>query len=161
LNQLRRSRKPGRPKLPRGRAKGKIVPVRFKADYLRLMNSAADKNKQTLSTWIRGTLKKALKGEGLMNTYEEQVESGKQIVRQMLGNLAVEFNEPELNNLQFKITDKDFDEDRISLVDLQRREVVAKIEENDLADSPADAGVWKRLEAQIKQAIEARHRPKV
>jgi hypothetical protein len=46
-------RKPGRPKLPKGEAKGKIVPIRFtKAESERLA-AAAKKNDQTLSEWIR------------------------------------------------------------------------------------------------------------
>ena len=91
------------------------------------MNSAAQKRKTTLSTWIRGTLKKALQREGVMTAYEEQVESGKEIVRQVLSNLAAEFNEPEVNTLAFKVTYQDFDRDRISLVDPKRLRVVAKI----------------------------------
>jgi hypothetical protein len=46
-------RKPGRPRLPKGQAKGKIVPIRFtKAEAERLAD-AAKANDQTLSEWIR------------------------------------------------------------------------------------------------------------
>jgi len=49
-------RKPGRPKLPKGEAKGKIVPIRFtKAEAEQLAKAAKSKD-QTLSEWIRRTL---------------------------------------------------------------------------------------------------------
>ena len=46
----------GRPKLAKGEAKGKIVPVRFNADDLKKVTAAAKTSKQTLSEWIRSTL---------------------------------------------------------------------------------------------------------
>lgn len=55
-NPQKKPRRVGRPKLPKGDAKGKIVPVRFaKAEYERL-SRAAKVNKQSVSEWIRGTL---------------------------------------------------------------------------------------------------------
>lgn len=48
--------KVGRPKLPKGAAKGRIVPVRFAADDLKAITAAAKTNKLSLSEWIRGTL---------------------------------------------------------------------------------------------------------
>jgi hypothetical protein len=57
----RKKRKPGRPKLPKGQAKGKIVPIRFtKAEADRLAE-AARSNGQTLSEWIRRTLFAAIR----------------------------------------------------------------------------------------------------
>jgi predicted HicB family RNase H-like nuclease len=50
----------GRPKLAKGEAKGKIVPVRFNADDLKKVTAAAKASKQNLSDWIRGTLNAAL-----------------------------------------------------------------------------------------------------
>ena len=49
-------KKVGRPKLAKGEAKGKIVPVRFNADDLKRVTAAAKSSKQTLSEWIRSTL---------------------------------------------------------------------------------------------------------
>jgi hypothetical protein len=51
-----KKRKPGRPKLPKGEAKGKIVPVRFAVEELAKVQGAADAAKQTVSQWIRATL---------------------------------------------------------------------------------------------------------
>lgn len=48
--------KVGRPKMPKGEAKGRIVPVRFTADDLKLMAAAAKANNKTVSEWIRGTI---------------------------------------------------------------------------------------------------------
>lgn len=53
-------KKVGRPKLPKGEAKGRIVPVRFNAEDLKAIEVAAKRSKQTLSEWIRSTLNTAL-----------------------------------------------------------------------------------------------------
>jgi len=55
-----KAKKMGRPKLPKGHAKGKIVPVRLNDEELRLFRKAADKSEhKTLSAWIRHTLREA------------------------------------------------------------------------------------------------------
>jgi hypothetical protein len=54
-----KKRKPGRPKLPKEQAKGKIVPVRFAAEELDRVVKAAEASNQTVSQWIRGTLNAA------------------------------------------------------------------------------------------------------
>jgi hypothetical protein len=55
-----KAKKIGRPKLPKGHAKGKIVPVRFNDEELKAMTKCADKSEhKTLSAWIRHTLKQA------------------------------------------------------------------------------------------------------
>jgi predicted HicB family RNase H-like nuclease len=52
-------RKIGRPKLPKGEAKGRIVPVRFSAEEVRRITAAANARDQKLSEWIRSTLNAA------------------------------------------------------------------------------------------------------
>jgi hypothetical protein len=42
--------------MPKGEAKGRIVPVRFTADDLRAMEAAAKSKNQSVSEWIRGTI---------------------------------------------------------------------------------------------------------
>jgi hypothetical protein len=54
--QTPKPRKPGRPKLPKGEAKGGFVVVRFNADNLRKITSAARAKDQTVSDWVRSTL---------------------------------------------------------------------------------------------------------
>jgi predicted HicB family RNase H-like nuclease len=49
--------------LPKGEAKGRIVPVRFAPDTLRAMEAAAKNGKQSLSEWIRSTIDAALNGK--------------------------------------------------------------------------------------------------
>jgi hypothetical protein len=56
LSQQNKVRRVGRPKLPKGEAKGRIVPVRFTSDDLKAMAAAAKASKQTLSEWIRSTI---------------------------------------------------------------------------------------------------------
>ena len=53
-------KKVGRPKLPKGAAKGKAVQVRFTADDFKKVTGAAKARKQTVSEWIRGTLNAAM-----------------------------------------------------------------------------------------------------
>jgi predicted HicB family RNase H-like nuclease len=48
--------KVGRPKLPKGAAKGRIVPVRFTPDDLRAIEAAAKANNQSVSEWVRSTI---------------------------------------------------------------------------------------------------------
>ena len=46
----------GRPKLPKGAAKGRIVPVRFTGDDMKAIAVRAKANNQTVSHWIRSTI---------------------------------------------------------------------------------------------------------
>ena len=52
----KKTRPVGRPTLPKGDAKAKIVPVRVKPEEFRAMLSAAKASKQTVSAWVRSTL---------------------------------------------------------------------------------------------------------
>ena len=55
-----KAKKVGRPKLPKGEAKGKIVPVRFSHEALKAVEAAARGKNQTISEWIRSTLNAAV-----------------------------------------------------------------------------------------------------
>jgi hypothetical protein len=55
-----RPKKIGRPKLPRGEAKGKIVPVRFNADAIRRIEGKAKASGVTVSQWIRSAIDAAI-----------------------------------------------------------------------------------------------------
>jgi hypothetical protein len=57
-------RKPGRPKLPKGEAKGKIVPIRFTKAEAELLAEAAKTNDLTLSLWGRCARKPELREPG-------------------------------------------------------------------------------------------------
>jgi len=46
----------GRPKLPKGEAKGRIVPVRFRDEDLKAIEAAARASKQSVSEWVRSTI---------------------------------------------------------------------------------------------------------
>jgi hypothetical protein len=60
LSHQKKARKVGRPKLPKGEAKGRIVPVRFNTEDIKAIEAAAKANNQTLSEWIRSTLNAAI-----------------------------------------------------------------------------------------------------
>jgi hypothetical protein len=47
--------------MPKGEAKGRIVPVRFNAHELEAIAAAARANKQSRSEWIRSTLGAAIR----------------------------------------------------------------------------------------------------
>ena len=55
-----KAKKMGRPKLPKGHAKGDIIPVRVNPDDRKLFEKAAKASEhKTLSAWIRYTLREA------------------------------------------------------------------------------------------------------
>lgn len=57
-----KAKKIGRPKLPKGHAKGVIVPVRVNNEDRKLFEKAANASEhKTLSSWIRHTLREAAK----------------------------------------------------------------------------------------------------
>lgn len=49
-------KKMGRPVLPKGEAKERIVPIRFKAAEIKRIESAARASRQTVSGWIRSAI---------------------------------------------------------------------------------------------------------
>jgi predicted HicB family RNase H-like nuclease len=49
-------KKVGRPKLPKGEAKGKLVALRFNGDDLKRVEAAAKASNKSVSEWIRSTL---------------------------------------------------------------------------------------------------------
>jgi hypothetical protein len=52
--------KVGRPKLPTGTAKGRIVHVRFTPEEVERITASAKASNKTISEWIRSTLNAAL-----------------------------------------------------------------------------------------------------
>jgi hypothetical protein len=56
------TKKVGRPKLPKGHAKGRIVPVRFNPEDIKRIGAAAKAGNKTVSEWIRSTLYAAIEG---------------------------------------------------------------------------------------------------
>ncbi len=60
MPQLKKPRKVGRPKLPKGEAKGRIVPIRFANRDWKAIEATAKEKGQTVSEWIRSILGAAL-----------------------------------------------------------------------------------------------------
>ena len=48
--------------MPKGQAKGRIVPVRFANGDIKAIEAAARANNQTISEWIRSTLNAEIVG---------------------------------------------------------------------------------------------------
>ena len=61
MPRQKKARKVGRPRLPNGAAKGKIVPVCFSSADFKSLVAAARASKQSLSDWIRSTLNAAIR----------------------------------------------------------------------------------------------------
>ena len=55
-----KTRKPGRPKLPKGDAKSSIVPIRLNAEDRKRVEAAAKASNQSVSEWIRTALAAAI-----------------------------------------------------------------------------------------------------
>ena len=53
-------KKPGRPTLPKGEAKGETLRIRVTPSELKVYGSKAKASKQTVSEWVRGTLNAAM-----------------------------------------------------------------------------------------------------
>ena len=49
-------RRPGRPKMAKGEAKGTIVPIRFSPEERKRVEAAAKADNKTVSAWARSTL---------------------------------------------------------------------------------------------------------
>lgn len=62
MPETKKTRKPGRPKLPKGASKGKFLRVRITPDELRAFERAARLGGQSVSEWSRGTLNAAIGG---------------------------------------------------------------------------------------------------
>jgi predicted HicB family RNase H-like nuclease len=60
--ETKKTRKPGRPKLPKGASKGKFLRVRITPDELRAFERAARLGGQSVSEWSRGTLNASIGG---------------------------------------------------------------------------------------------------
>lgn len=58
-NKKTATKKRGRPPLPKGHVKAKIVPMRLKDEDVKLFARAAKASKLTLSEWMRATLREA------------------------------------------------------------------------------------------------------
>jgi hypothetical protein len=60
VEQQKKVRSVGRPRLPKGEAKGKIVPVRFTKAERERLSKAAKASDKSVSGWIRSTSLAAL-----------------------------------------------------------------------------------------------------
>jgi hypothetical protein len=88
-------------------------------------------------------------------TYEQQIEAGKQIVRETLIRLASDLERPQISSFTFAVTDLDFDNRQTSVWDPDKRRIVLRIYDDHLADAPATTAIRHRLEAQIRETVKA------
>ena len=56
MTEAKKTRKPGRPKLPKGSAKAAKAQVRLSPEELKKIEAAARASKQTVSDWVRSML---------------------------------------------------------------------------------------------------------
>ena len=84
----------------------------------------------------------------------QQMEAGKKIISENISKLSREFKRPDINGFSFEANNKDFDCDRISILDINRR-VVMKVSEKELTDIPSSSTpeVRHRFEARLRAAV--------
>jgi len=75
------------------------------------------------------------------------------ILQELLAKLATELREPKIESLEMMMTDKDFDNRCRSLFDPEKKRIVTKIGENQLADAPTTPLVRHHLEGQMREAL--------
>src|SRR5437879_13546012 len=68
LAQQKKNKKLGRPKLPKGEAKGRIVPVRLKPEDPKAIEAAATPNNETVPEWEHGTIHDTIQQGKRQNT---------------------------------------------------------------------------------------------
>src|ERR1700678_1250059 len=88
-------------------------------------------------------------------TYEQQIESGKKIGKEILARLAKDLNQPQIADFSFMATDRDFDNSEVSIWDSEQKKIVVKMKQDDLADAPATPGIRRKLETQLQAAMKA------
>jgi hypothetical protein len=76
-------------------------------------------------------------------------------VKETLTGLATQLKQPDIDNFEFLTTDKDFDQDQLSIFDPRKRRVVTKVARNDLADCMTTPVVKRRLADAVKTAVQA------
>jgi hypothetical protein len=65
MHKQPKPKKVGRPKMAKGEAKGKIVPIRFNAEDIKKVAAAAKANKRTVSEWIRNTISAGIRDKNM------------------------------------------------------------------------------------------------
>src|SRR5580698_2799416 len=73
MSAITKQKRIGRPRLPRSEAKGKIVPVRFEPEDLKLVIAAAKAGNQTLSAWIRQALRTSAEVQMFKGTLHDAI----------------------------------------------------------------------------------------
>jgi len=86
-------------------------------------------------------------------TYEQQIEVGRQIVEEALSRLAADICQPQISELKFEETDRDFNHRQVSVIGQRQQKVVLKLNKDDLADASATPAVRNRLETRLRAAV--------
>jgi hypothetical protein len=60
VTEAKKTRKPGRPKMPKGESRGKFLRVRVTPDELRAFENTAKVSGKSVSEWSRSILKAAI-----------------------------------------------------------------------------------------------------
>ena len=87
-----------------------------------------------------------------------EIETGKEIIKEILGKLALELKQPRINDLTYMVTDEDFDRQQVSIVDPNQKKVVMKVEQNHLADAPSMPDLLRKLEAQLRASVRTHYK---
>ena len=85
---------------------------------------------------------------------EEQLKAGMSLALAIIHRFSIEVDCPAMNGCSFKTSHRDFDDDRLSILDAQER-VVTKVARNELTDaiSPKTPEVGRAFEAKLRSAL--------
>lgn len=86
-------------------------------------------------------------------TYEQQIEAGKGMVKEILKKLSIALKKQQIDGFEWKRTDKDFDNQEVSIFDPSRKRIVTKVKEDTLADLPKTRGLKSAVETQLRTAL--------
>ena len=83
------------------------------------------------------------------------------LVSEILSRLGAELKEPRITqDLELVMTDKDFDNRKVSIVDNSDHRIVTKVAEDDLSDYDTTPEVRRALDGQLRQALRAHYATK-
>ena len=85
----------------------------------------------------------------------QQIEAGKQYAREILSDFARQLEHPEINRFEFRCMGNDFDIGQISVFDPERKKIVLKLTDDNLADSDGRQKIKSMVEVAVRSYLQA------
>lgn len=84
MAQQKKARRVGRPKLPKGEAKGETVQARFAPDDIKAIEVAAKDSGQTKSEWVRSAIRAVLRSNQLIAQSDSLMDQSNELLARRL-----------------------------------------------------------------------------